>query len=245
MTAHQRYAGWLGGIFLVLWIAIAIDPSDRYVWIAENSLVVVVLAVLVWTSRRFPFSRVSYTLIFLFLCLHEIGAYYTYTEVPYNEWTESLFGSSLNEWMGWERNHFDRLVHFSYGLLLAYPVRELFYRIADTRGIWAYLLPLDITISTSAIFELIEWGVVALFGDTSDSAYLGTQGDIWDAHKDVLMASLGAFLAMAMTATINYRLQRDFNKEMADSLHFHKSEPLGEDEMARMLEDADSGPVGL
>lgn len=76
--------------------------------------------------KRLVLSRISYTLIFLFLCLHAVGAHYTYTEVPYDAWFGTVAGKMLNEVMGWERNHFDRLVHFSYGLLLAYPVREMF-----------------------------------------------------------------------------------------------------------------------
>jgi len=186
--------------------------------------------------RWFPFSRVSYTLIFLFLCLHEVGSHYTYAEVPYEEWTQALFGRSLNEVMGWERNHFDRLVHFSYGLLLAYPIREVFLRVANVRGFWGYFLPLDVAMSTSMAYELVEWGAAALLGGELGMAYLGTQGDIWDAHKDMALASLGALIAMGMTVTINLTLQRDFAREWAESLRVKQAEPLGETAISRMLE---------
>jgi putative membrane protein len=185
--------------------------------------------------RRFPFSRVSYTLIFLFLCLHDVGAHYTYSQVPYDEWTQALFGMSLNEAMGWERNHFDRLVHLSYGLLLAYPIREVFLRIANVRGFWGYFLPLDVTMSTSMIFELFEWGAAVLLGGDLGMAYLGTQGDIWDAHKDMALASLGALIAMGVVVAINLSLQRDFAREWGESLKVKKPEPLGETAIARML----------
>ena len=77
--------------------------------------------------------------------------------MPYDAWSERLFGVRINDLLGLERNHFDRLVHFSYGLLMAYPMREMFLRVADARGFWGYFLPLDLTLSTSAIFELFEW----------------------------------------------------------------------------------------
>ena len=94
------------------------------------------------------------------------------------------------------RNHFDRLVHFLYGLLLAYPIREMFLRIGNVRGFWGYFLPLDLTMSTSMLYELIEWAAAELIGGDLGAAYLGTQGDVWDAHKDMALASMGALIAM-------------------------------------------------
>jgi putative membrane protein len=144
-------------------------------------------------------------------------------------------GKTLNEVMGWERNHFDRLVHFSYGLLLAYPVREGFLRVANVRGFWGYFLPLDLTMSTSMMFELFEWGAAESFGGDLGMAFLGTQGDMWDAHKDMALASLGALIAMSVTASINVYLKRDFAREWIESLRVKHERPLGEDEIARML----------
>jgi putative membrane protein len=189
--------------------------------------------------ERLTLSRVSYTTIFLFLCLHEIGAHYTYAEVPYNEWFKALTGDTLNSRLGWERNNFDRVVHFSYGLLLAYPVREIFLRVAAVRGFWGYFLPLDLTMSTSMIFELFEWAAAAAFGGDLGEAYLGTQGDAWDAHKDMALASLGALSAMLLTYAINRTLQRDFASEWAESLRVKMPQPLGEDAIGRMLDDHD------
>lgn len=225
----------LAALFAVVWTALAIAPLYRHDWLLENFLAVLFVAALALTWRSFPLSRVSYTLIFVFLCLHEVGAHYTYAEVPYNEWTEALFGRSLNDITGWQRNHFDRLVHFSYGLLLAYPVREVFLRIANVRGFWGYFLPLDITMSTSMVFELFEWAAATFFGGDLGMAYLGTQGDIWDTHKDMALASLGALIAMWTTAAINLSLQRDFGREWAESLRVKQIEPLGETAIARML----------
>lgn len=231
---HRRYASILGILFFVEWLALAISPHDRQDWALENALAVICILFLVITIKRFPLSRISYSLIFIFLCLHEIGAHYTYSQVPYDAWYEALFGRTFNSLWGWERNHFDRLVHFSYGLLLAYPIRELFHRVASVRGFWGYFLPLDITMSTSMLFELFEWAAAVIFGGELGEAYLGSQGDIWDAHKDMGLASLGALAAMMITAGLNLYLQRDFAQEFRDSLRIKEGSPLGEDEMRRL-----------
>jgi len=135
--------------------------------------------------------------------------------------------------VGWERNNFDRIVHFSYGLLIAYPIREIYLRISNAEGFWGYFLPLDFTMSTSMIYELIEWGAAELFGGDLGIAYLGTQGDVWDAQKDMALASLGALIAMLITLAINLYIQRDFAREWAESLRVKGVLPLGEDEIIR------------
>jgi putative membrane protein len=219
---------------VVIWLLLAIAPYDRKDWALENFLLVAFAIVLGCTYRAFPLSRVSYTLIFLFLCLHALGAHYTYAKVPYDAWTKQLFGESLNAVVGWQRNNFDRIVHLAYGLLLAYPIREVFLRIAAVRGFWGYFLPLDLTMSTSMLFELFEWFAAEVFGGDLGAAYLGTQGDIWDAHKDMLLASVGAAVAMGVTAAINVRYQRDFARDWANSLRVKYRAPLGEDETRRM-----------
>ena len=235
-AAHRSWLLGLAVLFAAWWVALAINPWHRSDWALENALVVVFVVVIAVTWRRFTLSRVSYTLIFLFLCLHEVGAHYTYAQVPYDRWFESLTGTTLNAILGWERNHFDRVVHFCYGLLMAYPVREMFVRVAAVRGFWGYFLPLDLTMSTSMVFELFEWAAAELFGGDLGQAYLGTQGDIWDAHKDMALAALGALVAMLITFAINRALQRDFNVEWAESFQVKHPHPLGEDEIARMLQ---------
>lgn len=224
----------LGFLFALVWAAFSIRPLDRADWLLENVLVVPFIACLVATSRSFPFSRVSYAMIFVFLCIHEIGAHYTYSGVPYDAWFQALTGGTLNSLLGWQRNHFDRLAHFSFGLLLAYPIREIFVRVADARGFWAYYLPLDVTMACSALFELIEWGAAETFGGDLGTAYLGTQGDPWDAQKDMALATLGAVLAMLSTAAVNLHLQRDLAQEWVESLRVKGTRPLGEDEMLRL-----------
>lgn len=242
MGGERSYVTLLAGLFAVEWLLLAIDPLDRADWALESVLVVGAVVLLAATARKFPFSRISYTMIFVFLAIHTIGSHYTYSEVPYDEWFRWATGGSLNEALGWRRNHFDRVVHFLYGLLLAYPIREIFLRVADMKGFWGYFLPLDLTMSSSMVYELIEWGAAALLGGELGMAYLGTQGDVWDAHKDMALASLGALIAMLITLGVNASLQRDFAREWSESLRVKHKEPLGEVEVARMLREDEPGP---
>ena len=212
----------------------AIQPYDRSAWFLENALVLAAVGLLAGFHRRLLFSRVSYTLIFFFMCLHQVGAHYTYSEVAYDRWFETITGRTFHSLVGWERNNFDRVVHFTYGIFLAYPIREIFLRVADVRGFWGYFLPLDLTMSTSMIYELLEWAAAAVFGGETGQAYLGTQGDEWDAHKDMALASFGALIAMCATAAINWRLQRDFAREWTESLRVKHKAPLGEEALAHM-----------
>ncbi|HEU4779982.1 MAG TPA: DUF2238 domain-containing protein [Steroidobacteraceae bacterium] len=218
--SRKSYLWLLTIVYAVWWVIMAINPNHFADWALENVLVVLAAALLVSTYKSFPLSRVSYTCIFLFMMLHALGAHYTYSEVPYKEWLPFLAGG---------RNHFDRLVHFLYGLLLAYPIREMFLRIGNVRGFWGYFLPLDLTMSTSMLYELIEWAAAEVVGGELGAAYLGTQGDIWDAHKDMALASLGALIAMTVTVLINRHMQRDFAREWAESIRVKRKKPLGEE----------------
>ena len=220
-----------------LWIWLAIAPVDRSDWLLENVLLVLGVVVLLVTRKRLPLSGISYTMILVFLCLHIIGAHYTYAEVPYDAAFRKLTGSSFNELIGWKRNNYDRVVHFSYGLLLAYPIRELFLRVANVRGFWGYFLPLDLTMSSSMLYELIEWLSAVSFGSGLGAAFLGSQGDEWDAQKDMALASLGALITMTVTAIVNSVSQRDFAREWVESLRVHRADPLGEMELRRRREE--------
>ena len=222
-------------LYGLLWLVLAIAPHDRADWALENVLVLAFVPALIASMRWFPLSRLSWTLILLFLSLHTVGAHYTYAEVPYDAWSEALFGIQLDDVLGLERNPFDRLVHFSYGLLMAYPMREMFLRVADARGFWGYFLPLDLTLSTSALFELFEWIAAELFGGDLGVAYLGSQGDIWDAQKDMAMAGLGALIAMTVALLVNRRWQRDFNREWTESLRGEAPPPAGGGGAGRMM----------
>ncbi len=177
--------------YVVLWAFLAIHPVDRHDWFLENILAVGLVIVLVTTYRRFPLSDLSYLFLTVFMTLHAIGAHYTYSKVPLGFW--------MQEWWGLERNHFDRIAHFSFGLLLAYPLRELFLRRVHVRGFWAYYLPISGILALSGFFEIIESWVALLVRPELGEAYLGTQGDEWDAQKDMTVAVIGAFLTIILT----------------------------------------------
>ena len=219
---HKRYFLILSVIFGIEFLVISISPHDRADWALENVLVVLSAIFIFFTYKKCPLSRLSYSLIFAFMNLHEIGSYYTYSNVPYDAFLTSYFNFSLNEYMGWTRNNFDRLIHLAYGLLLAYPVRDLYCRIAGLKGFWSYLTPLNLIMATSMLYELIEWGAAETFGGELGMAYLGTQGDVWDAHKDMALASLGGFIAMAITLFIHSRIQNDFREQWKLSLTVKK-----------------------
>ncbi|MBS0170976.1 MAG: DUF2238 domain-containing protein [Nitrospira sp.] len=178
----------------LLWALLAIAPVNRHDWLLENLLAFGLVMGLVSTYRRFSFSLPSYVLITTFMVLHAIGAHYTYSEVPFGFWLKDLLALS--------RNPFDRLVHFAYGLLLVYPLREVLVRLAGVRGGWSYFLPVSGILAQSGFFEMVEAMVAMVVSPDLGSMYLGTQGDEWDAQKDMAAAFAGSVVAMTVTGWI-------------------------------------------
>ena len=208
---------WLIGfilLFIIVWANSLIGTSDMSNWMLENLLVFLFLGFLAITYRKYQFSELSYLLIVVYLCLHVYGSKYTYAENPFGFWLQDQFG--------WERNHYDRIVHFSFGFLLAYPMRELFLRWLKFPKWVAWSLPIEITLSVSAFYELIEWGVADLFFPAQGDAYLGTQGDIWDAQKDVFLAFIGAIIATTIVSTIKRAGNIYSEEELAERKLKHK-----------------------
>jgi putative membrane protein len=197
------FAAWL-----VLWIALAIDPVYRADWLLENLLVFAAVPALVLTRNRMRFSNAAYACLAVFFALHAIGAHYTYSIVPYDAWFEQLTGRGLNAMLGWSRNNYDRFVHFAYGALLLLPSSELLDRIAPPRGWWRLLLPVLFIASHSVVYELIEFAAAIVFGGDLGQAYLGTQGDSWDSQKDSLLATSGALLAALVLRARRARASR-------------------------------------
>jgi putative membrane protein len=215
------------GVFLAVWAALAVNPADRLTWVLENVLVVILVPLGVFSARYLRLSSVSYTALTVFLILHTIGGHYQYSEVP--------FGYVLGEWLGDGRNHYDRLVHFCFGLLLSYPVREVVLRIAAAHGLWGYLLPLTAALGLSALFEVLEWGVVVAVGAEAEHSYLGEQGDRWDAQKDMGLAGLGALITMLEVAFINWWYDPDFRRDLRESLRVKEERPLGEERLRQLI----------
>ena len=187
-------------VFVVIVVVSGFSPRSRVDWALENMLVLLLVGTLVAVSRRFRLSTMSVTLVFAFLCVHELGAHYTYSLVPYDRWSSAWLGFSFDQAAGAHRNHYDRLVHLSYGLLLAYPVREVLWRLTPLRGFWLFFVTLNIMLSTSAVYELVEWIGGAFLGKDTAKAFVGAQNDPWDSQKDMAIAVAGAFANLLLVS---------------------------------------------
>jgi putative membrane protein len=191
----QNYLLWLiTFVFTIVWANSLIWTSDINNWMLENALTFLFLVVLFLFYKKYQFSDITYLLIGIYLCLHVYGSKYTYAENPFGYWLQEVFQS--------ERNHYDRIVHFSFGFLLAYPMRELFLKWFQYPKMVAWILPIEITLSISGLYELIEWAVADVFFQEQGVAYLGTQGDIWDAQKDIFLAFSGALLSTSIVSIL-------------------------------------------
>ncbi|MBO9701446.1 MAG: DUF2238 domain-containing protein [Sporocytophaga sp.] len=177
-------------LFMGVWLWTLIDTSDINNWFLENTLTFIFGAILLLSYKKYRLSDLSYTFIFIYLNLHVYGAKYTYAENPFGFWLQEILHTS--------RNHYDRIVHFSFGFLLAYPMRDLFKNTFEFPDKYCWLLPAEITLSFSAMYELIEWAVADLLFPSQGAAYLGSQGDIWDAQKDMGLAFSGAILILVI-----------------------------------------------
>jgi len=180
----------LSGLLAMVWLWAAIEPLSRSDWLLENLLVFFFTGLLLATRRRFAFSMGAYWLFALFLALHLYGAHYTYAETPLGDW--------LRDSLGLSRNPYDRVVHCAFGLLLACPLRELLARRAGLAGLWLDGLALCLVMAMSALYEQLEMLATLVVAPDLGTAFLGTQGDEWDAQKDSGLALLGALAALGL-----------------------------------------------
>lgn len=186
---------WLLGIYAVLFTVLAFNPIDRATWFVENLTVWIILAVImILYACKIRFSNTAYVLMFVLVYLHTIGGHYTFALVPF-DYVTNLFGFA--------RNHFDRIAHFSVGFY-AFALAEWLYSkkmVGNKFLLFTYPVFFIATIAMS--YELIEWIYAANSAPEAGLAYLGSQGDIWDAQKDMLSDTLGA-----ITATILFFILR-------------------------------------
>ena len=176
-------------LYVIVFSVCAISPYDRDVWWAENIPAMLVVAALVWISLNYRFSNTSYVLMSVFIILHTIGGHYTFERVPFDLVTSTF---------GFERNHYDRLAHFSVGFY-AYPVAEVLMRKRLVRTRWIVsLFPIFAIVTVAGIYEIIEWQYAISANPQAGVTVLGSQGDIWDAQKDILADTLGAITAMLL-----------------------------------------------
>ena len=177
----------------------AYHPDEVDDWFMENIAAITFLVVLISTYRRMPLSDTSYLCLFVFLTLHEWGAHYKYSDVPLGEWMKSWFDTT--------RNSYDRVIHFTYGLLCAYPFQEWCMRTGIANG-WRYGVPIAMTMAFSAAYEISEAIMAMILTPERGEEFVGMQGDFWDAQKDMLLAGLGVLIAMSTVFAIRRRRAR-------------------------------------
>lgn len=184
-----RFPHFLLAAYLLWFLVLAIRPYERFTWVFENLPIVLVVGILTATYRRFRFSNLSYAMMAVLIFMHTLGGHYTFERVPFGWVTETF---------GFERNHYDRVAHFSVGFY-AYPLAEL----CRAKG-WVanrfvlYAFPISVIWAWAGLYEVIEWLYAAGANPELGAQFLGSQGDIWDAQKDILADGLGSFLAMLL-----------------------------------------------
>lgn len=186
---QSRFPLFLLIAYVLLFGYCAIAPYDRAVWWAENIPIVMIVVFLVATYRRFTFSNPAYAMMSVLIFMHTIGGYYTFERVPFG-WVTNLFG--------FERNHYDRIGHFSVGFY-AFAICEYFEAKGLTNRKWVTALFAIFSIfAVAALYEIVEWLYAVSSDPKAGAAFLGSQGDVWDAQKDMLADGLGGILATAL-----------------------------------------------
>jgi putative membrane protein len=172
-------------------IASGINPHDRVTWLLEVAPVLIGASILIITYNRFPLTPLLYRLIAIHALILILGGHYTYARVPLGFWMQDLFDLS--------RNHYDRIGHFAQGFIPAILVREILLRLSPLkRGKWLFFLVVSVCLAFSAFYEFIEWWAAVLGGDAATTAFLGTQGDVWDTQWDMLLCMLGAIISQSV-----------------------------------------------
>lgn len=188
----------LTAIFFLIWVALAINPVDPGIWALENILVVTVFPVVLWLDRRYRFSNGSYLTLTAFVVLHLFGAHTTYDRMAYFKW--------FSDWFGWHRNYYDQVVHMLFGLMVFVPFFEIFYHQGVSRKL-SYLIAFLFIASIGAGYEILEWFSMAAYckNPAAVCADALTQGDVWDAQKDMAYAILGAVMALVLHSAFSLK----------------------------------------
>lgn len=178
-------------IFFIFWVALAINPVDPGIWALENILVATVFPVVLWLDRKYSFNNLTYLSLTAFVILHLFGAHMTYENMTYFIW--------YSEWFGWDRNYYDQVIHFLFGLMVFVPFFEVFYHQGISKRL-SYLIAFLFISSVGAWYEILEWLTMAVFCEHSAEVCSEaiTQGDVWDAQKDIAYAVIGSLIAMLL-----------------------------------------------
>lgn len=190
IPSKRLSTGLAGLVFAASWIH-PLWPQEQ----ALHSASTLAVALYLWFHlRRHPMADSHFLLICLFLTVHNIAAHWLYSNVPYDQWAKSLTGYSLNETFGWRRNHTDRLIHLLYGLCCTPAMVHHLARRYSTSLSNGFKLTVLLIMATSLVYEWLEWLIAITMSPEDAEAYNGQQGDMWDAHKDMLIATIGALV---------------------------------------------------
>ena len=211
-AAGSRTGRVVPAVLLAVYVAVfiwgAINPYDRATWWAENiPIVAVVTALVVMYARGVRFSPLAYVLMAVLPLWHTVGGHYTFERVPF-DWFDRAFG--------FERNMYDRIGHFSVGFFAFGILEYLISRKAMSRPLAALFAVFAIAFVAMS-YELIEWAYAAYGGNAQAGAnFLGSQGDVWDAQKDMLMDTLGAVVAVLLFFAVRMRGTRELVRPSMD-----------------------------
>lgn len=201
LISRRRELQLLLSLTLAALLVSGLHPYDRTTWWLEIAPILVLLPLLLLTSRRFPLTLLVYRLLFVHGLILMLGGHYTYARVPLGYWFQQLFDLG--------RNHYDRLGHLAQGFVPALLVREiLIKKLYLPPGRWLFFIVCCICLAFSACYEFIEWWAALLGGDSAD-AFLGTQGDVWDTQWDMFLALVGSILAQLL---LSRRHDRELGK---------------------------------
>lgn len=197
--AHAKLPLVLLTVLSVILIASVWNPpAGRFSWLLEVGPGIAGIAVLIGVYRRFPMSHWVYWCVFVHVLILNYGGIYTYAETPLGNWARDTFELS--------RNHYDRIGHLALGVFPAFIVREVLLRRTPLqRGGWLYFLIVSVILAIAAFWELLEWWVTLLVASDVGTAFLGSQGDVWDAQWDMLLAQIGAMIVIPLFARAHDR----------------------------------------
>lgn len=182
----RHFPSFLLFLFITLTCWSAINPHDIQVWWTEMSIALLLVGSLIISYRRFPFSNTAYAILGFWCLMQVIGAHYTFELVPFD---------AITEFFGFERNHYDRVAHFVVGMG-GIAIAELLWRLRLVNGVTtAAIFSVIFILAIAGFWELVEWIYAEIDGGDAGQAFLGSQGDEWDAHKDMVMDTLGAILS--------------------------------------------------
>ena len=194
--------------FFVIVIVSCINPIYPREMFMQHSATIVVALFLLYSAIKNTLSNKSFALIVLFMIFHSIGARYIYSYTPYDQWILSITGFSIDTYFGFERNHYDRFIHFLFGFLILIPLQEIFQRNISINHKTSFLLTLMSILSLSMLYEVFEWLLSVFLSPDAAEAYNGQQGDYWDAQKDMALAFVGSLCRMFIICILRFKRRK-------------------------------------